>query len=93
MEPFKKLTKAEFDLRGLESQKHAAKLQYDLMLIEPVIRVHIDFRNKKALVLYDNRSKNTKKLLDTFKPVRATLKSKEPVDYKNILSEGYHEAF
>jgi hypothetical protein len=93
MEPFEKITKAEFELRGLESPRHAAHLQYKLMLLEPVLRVHVDFIKKTATITYDKPSKNTKLILDALKPVRATLKSKESMDYTDLLSSGYHEAF
>ena len=90
LEPFEKLTKAVFELRGLDSQKYAAYLQYRLMLLDSVIRVHIDYVKKTAEIIYDNPTKNTESVLATIKPVRAILKSKETVDYDELVAKGYH---
>ncbi len=88
--PFEKVMMAEFELRGLESMEHAAHLQYKLLLLEPVIRAHVDFVNKSMKVCYLEPNRTTEKILETIKPVRATLKSRSIVEYDKIVAKGYH---
>jgi hypothetical protein len=89
-EPFGKLLKAEFELRGLDSLKHAAHLQYKLMLLEPVVRAHVSFPKKTLEIIYSNPTKNTQPILSALKPVRAILKSKQSIEYSEIVRRGYH---
>jgi len=89
-QPFDKVMEAEFELRGLESAKHAAFLQYKLMLLDPVIRVHVEFTKKSMKIKYLDPTKNTQKILDTIKPVRAAQSSRDYVKYDDIVKEGYH---
>ncbi len=91
-QPFEKMTRAEFELRGLKNSKHAAYLQYKLMLLEPVLRAHVDFANKRISIDYLDPAKSTKAILDSLKPVRATLKDKRVVDYDRLMGEGFHES-
>lgn len=88
-EPFGKILKADFELRGLESMKHAAHLQYRLLLLDPVLRAHIDYPKKSVKLVYKD-PKDTQLILDTLKPVRATLKSREAVSYEGLVDEGFH---
>ena len=90
IEPFEKVTKAEFELKGLTTMKEAAHLQYKLLLLEPVLRAHVDFSGKTASIILDNPSKNTKKIAEAIKPVKAILKSKEAIDYDELVDKGYH---
>jgi len=90
-QPFEKVVVAEFDLRGLESMDHAAQLQYQLMLLEPVVRVHLDFPKKVMSIVYAGHGEVTEEILKHLKPVKAVLKSRELVDYDKIVSESYHE--
>lgn len=89
-QPYEKVIKAEFDLRGVESTRHAAHLQYKLMLLEPVLRVHVDHAKKSMEIEYLD-PKYTEKILDTLKPVKASLKSRESGEYDEIVSESYHD--
>lgn len=90
-QPYDKVMKAEFELRGLESAKHAAFLQYKLMLLEPVIRVHVSYTKKTMAIKYLDPTQNTQKVLDTIKPVRAVQKSREFIEYDGIVKKGYHD--
>lgn len=90
-EPFDKLMKAEFDLKGLESIKHAAHIQYKLMLLDSVVMVHVDFPKRFMEIEYNEPGKNTETILETMKPVRATLKSRDIIDYSDLVDKGYHK--
>ncbi len=89
--PFEKVMMAEFDLRGLESMKHAAHLQYKLLLLDPVVRAHVDFPKKSMRIDYLDPNKTTEKILETIKPVRATLKSRRIGEYDELVYKSYHE--
>jgi hypothetical protein len=90
--PFEKVTEARFELKGLKTMREAAYLQYKLLLLEPVIRAHIDFPKKSASIIMENPTKNTKKIAETLKPVKAILKDKKPLDYNSLVEKGYHQA-
>jgi len=89
--PFEKIMMAEFELKGLSSMKHAAYLQYKLLLLEPVLRVHVNYSSKSMKVAYLNPNKTTEKILETIKPVRATLKKRRVTEYDEIVYKSYHE--
>lgn len=80
-EPYDKVLRAVFGLRGIESQKHAAYLQYTLLLLEPVIRAKVDFSKKTMELVYSDPNKSTEEILKAIKPVRAMLVDREVVEY------------
>jgi len=90
-QPFDKVTKAEYELRGLETLRDGAYLQYKLLLLKPVVRASVSFA-KKSLVIEYVEPKETPGLIEkAAKPVKLLPKSKETVDYTDIVRVGYHE--
>jgi len=89
-QPFERVVKAEFDLKGMDSMKQAAQLQYKLMLHEAVLQVHVDYPRKIMSIIYAGHGDVTQEILNDLQPVKAVLKSRELVDYDSIVRESYH---
>jgi hypothetical protein len=90
-QPFEKVTKAEYELRGLETLRQGAYLQYKLMLLKPVLRANVNFAKKSLVVEYVEPKEASALIEKAIKPVKLVPKSKESVDYKDIVKAGYHE--
>ncbi len=85
--PYAKVVKSEFDVKGLESTKQAAQLQYQLMLMPPVLRAHIDYPNRNMELVYADPT-IVEGVLNMIKPAKTTLKSREVLEYAKLVSEG-----
>lgn len=89
-QPYEKVAEAEFEVIGIESMKQAAQMQYRLMLFEPVLRVHVDYPRRSMRVVYLDPSRNTQKVLDMIRPARAVLKSRDIIEYDEVVKKSYH---
>jgi len=89
--PFKKLVKLEFELKGMNERNDAAFIQFELLKQEPIIRAHIEFSKRKGEMLFNPLDLDSKKALELIpKPFKGIKIQEKEIPYKELLQEGFH---
>jgi len=86
--PFGKLLKYSISLKNTD-ELEKRKIQYDLLLLEGVLRAHVGIDGNAKIIAGPKAS--SKEILAAI-PARHSAKvlSKESMDYKQLLSESYN---
>jgi hypothetical protein len=89
--PFRSISKIELSINGLRNSDDAAFLQYQLLARPEIVRCHVEYAEKNAVILFNPLDVSSEEILKMIPdPFSAKIENEKEIPYTELLKSGFH---